>query len=264
MKNRQKQFDKTHLSIDTAYETGLVHKDYIAHCHRWNYVLKYLERRDSTYKGDERYKHSNVLDVGCGKDLQLYKILCTNKMGATPSYTGVDINPLELPTKFANRKLPVHLIQQDFCSIKELPIKPNVVTSFEMLEHVPFDYSQQVLNHMYSLSTDDATLIMSTPVYYEKYGMAKNHMNEMTREEVMTQLDNAGWYIHNNVGTFSTRQDLRSNLTKEHRRLYDEFSEYYCGHVMATIFAPLYPEFSRNNLWVCKKTRKDVQLALSI
>ena len=255
-------FDRTHLSIDTAYESGLVHKDYIAHCHRWNYVIKFLERRAPEYNGDERYKHSHILDVGCGKDIPLYKVLCTNKMGATSSYTGVDINKLELPKKFTNRKLPVNLIEQDFCSIEVLPNKPNVITSFEMLEHVPYEYSQKVLTHMYKMSTDDATLIISTPVYFEKYGMAKNHINEMTREQVIEQLTNAGWIIDKNLGTFSTRQDLRPFLSKEHRKLYDEMSEYYCGHMMATIFAPLYPEHSRNNLWVCKKERTQYAFSL--
>ena len=255
MKNRQKQFDNTDLSIDQAYESKLVHKDYIAHCHRWNFVIKYLERRTQEYDGDERYKHSNILDVGCGKDMHLYKILCTNKMGQTSSYTGIDINKLSLPEKFKNRKLPVYLIESDLCSItlQDLPTQPNIVTCFEVLEHVPFEYSKTMLTHMYNLSTQDASLIMSTPVYYEKYGMAKNHINEMTREQVINQLTAAGWHIHHNVGTFSTRQDLRSNLSDRHKQLYDELSEYYCGHVMATIFAPLYPEYSRNNLWVCRK-----------
>ena len=231
------EFDRSHLSIDTAYETGLVHKDYIAHCHRWNYVVKFLERRVRDYDGDERYKHSHILDVGCGKDIPLYKVLCTNKMGSTSSYTGVDINEITIPKKFANRKLPITLIKQDVCSITKLDNKPNVVVSFEMLEHVPFEYSQDVLTHLHTLSTDDAHLILSTPVFYEKYGMAKNHINEMTREQVQEQLTKAGWVVAKNIGTFSTRQDLRPYLSEHHKSLYDELSEYYCGHVMATIFA---------------------------
>lgn len=246
-------FDKTHLSIDTALETGLVHKDYIAHVHRWNYVVKYLESRDRKFNGDERFKHSVILDIGCGKDLPLYRVLCSNKMGNTPHYIGVDINKLELPKKFANRKLPVTLMgETDICSV-ELEEKPNLVISFEMLEHVPYEYSQDTLKKAYELSTTDATLIISTPVYYEKYGMAKNHINEMTREQLMNQLAKAGWKINKNYGTFSTRQDLRPYLTDEHRKVYDEMSKYYCGHAMATIFAPLYPEHARNNIWECIK-----------
>ena len=66
-------FDKSHLSIGNAHDTGVIHKDYIAHCHRWNYVIKYLERRDPKYNGDMRFKHTSILDIGCGKDLMLYK-----------------------------------------------------------------------------------------------------------------------------------------------------------------------------------------------
>ena len=247
-------FDKSHLSIGNAHDTGVIHKDYIAHCHRWNYVIKYLERRDPKYNGDMRFKHTSILDIGCGKDLMLYKALCSNKFGNTLHYTGVDINKLELPTKFANRKLPITLMEEtDICSVTEIANKPNLIVSFEMLEHVPFDYSQATLHKAYELSTDDAVLICSTPVYYEKYGMAANHINEMTREQLKEQLSSANWHIQDNFGTFSTRAELRGNLTPEHKALYDQLSEYYCGHVMATIFAPLYPEHSRNNLRVCRK-----------
>lgn len=243
-------FDKSHLSIDTAYETGLVHKDYIAHCHRWNYVVKYLQQSEC---GAERYKSAIILDIGCGKDLPLYKVLCTNKFGNTPKYIGVDINKLSLPEKFANRKLLAELHSEtDVCSL-ELNDKPNLIVSFEMLEHVPRDYSQDTLHKAYELSSDDATAIISTPVYYDKYGMAANHINEMTREELIDQIIEAGWKVVKNYGTFSTRKDLYPYLSEEHKKLYDELNEYYCSHVMSTIFAPLYPQYSRNNLWVLKK-----------
>lgn len=249
-------FDTTHLSVDRILRNGQVHRDYIAHCHRWSHVIHYLETRQKKYTrlATERYKTAKILDVGCGVDLPLYRVLCSNKFGSTLSYTGVDINKLELDrSRFSEkRKLqPVLLGETDIMSIKETDA--NVITSFEMLEHVPFEYAVATVNHLYSISPDDADFIVSTPVYDERVGMAKNHINEMTREVLSGMLTDAGWKIEKNFGTFASKRDLYPMLTDEHRRVYDELKKYYCHQQMATIFAPMYPEHSRNNLWVCRK-----------
>ena len=131
--------------------------------------------------------------------------------------------------------------------------KPNVITNFEVLEHVPQDYASKMLQHMYDISTHNAYLIMSTPVYYEKYGMAKNHINEMTRETTQKLLHDAGWNIKENFGTFSGKPELYDNMQPEHKRTWDALAKYYSIPVLSTILAPLYPEYSRNNLWVCTK-----------
>ena len=90
-----KYYDKTHLDIYDAYQQGLIHRDYIAHCHRWSFIVNYLEKRDRRYKGDERYKHTRILDVGCGKQVPLFRTLCANRLSGVESYTGVDVNNLQ-------------------------------------------------------------------------------------------------------------------------------------------------------------------------
>ena len=258
-------FDKTHLDVTRYNKRGVIHRDYIAHCHRWSFIQRWMVTRDlndryedtdGATRGKMMYKKTHVLDIGCGKDLMLYKALVSNKVSPL-SYTGVDINKLEVPIDFKGSKFqPTLLNETDICSVNTLDNSPNLVVSFEMLEHVPFEYSQATLKKAYELSTNDATLVISTPVFMEKYGMAKNHINEMTREQVIDQLDNAGWHIHENYGTFAGRPELYNNMQPEHQRLFKSLMAYYDSNVMATIFAPLYPEFSRNNLWVCKKESK--------
>ena len=246
------QFDRTDLSIDTAYNTGVIHKDYIAHCLRWTYVCDWLAKTDRRYGEGPRYKNVRVFDAGCGKDLQLYKALCSNKMGAIPHYTGVDINKLEMPDKFARRKLPYTLLSEtDMLSVPH--IDAELITSFEVLEHVPFDYCVDAVKHLYNASNDNTTFIVSTPVYDPHIGMAANHINEMTREVFRDVLEEAGWVIKENYGTFASKKDYYNNMTKEHRDVFDELHKYYNSHYISTIFAPLYPQFSRNNLWVCEK-----------
>ena len=253
---KDEEFDRTHLSVDKKLSEGGIHRDYIAHCHRWSHVVHYLETRQKKYTrlATERYKTAKILDVGCGVDIPLYKVICSNKFGGVQSYTGVDINKLELDrTRFSEkRKLqPILLGETDILSVTETDA--NVITSFEVLEHVPFDYAKDTVNHLYNISVEDAEFIVSTPVYDDSIGMASNHINEMTREVFSDMLSEAGWKITENYGTFASKRDIYPNMSDEHRKVYDELKKYYCHQQMATIFAPLYPEYSRNNLWVCTK-----------
>ncbi len=255
-------FDKTHLNVERYNKRAVIHRDYIAHCHRWSFIQRWMVTRDikdryldtdGATRGTPHYKKTHVLDIGCGKDLMLYKALISNKV-APLSYVGVDINKLEIPSDFKGSKFkPILLQNTDICSINELENKPNLVVALEMLEHVSFEYSQETLNKAYELSTEDATLMVSTPVYMEKYGMAKNHLNEMTREQIQQQLKNANWNIKENYGTFAGQPEIFKHMKQEHKKLFKELMAYYDSNVMATIFAPLYPQYSRNNIWVCTK-----------
>ena len=102
-------FDNTHLSIDSAYERGLIHKDYLAHCLRWSFLAtRFLHRTDPVWAlkcgGDPKYHrfyHARILDFGCGIDMPLFKILCTNKKTKLPRYMAVDINELAVPEKLS-------------------------------------------------------------------------------------------------------------------------------------------------------------------
>jgi SAM-dependent methyltransferase len=245
-------FDKTSLSIEQALETGLIHKDYIAHCHRWSHVVKYLLKTDPNNKPHLRHMNANILDIGCGKHLMLYRILCSNKMAnAGVQYTGVDINKIDNP--FAHRKNPPKILDKtDFLTVQpETP--PNILVSFEVVEHVPREFSLKILQHAFNIAADDAVFFLSTPVRDEKWGVAKNHQNEMTREELMEQIAEAGWIVRENYGTFNNRADMYNKLTPEHKTVYDQLHAYYDGNVINTIFSPLYPQYSRNNLWVLVK-----------
>ena len=120
-----------------------------------------------------------------------------------------------------------------------------------MLEHVPQDVSAKVIKHLFDISPEDAVFIASTPCFNGK--KAKNHPQELTRDEMKQMLLDAGWVITENFGTFASRNDLYKHLNVEQKMVYDGLKRYYDADVMSTIFAPLYPQHSRNNLWVCSK-----------
>jgi len=252
-----KKFDTTHLSIDSALERSEIHRDYIAHCLRWGFVVNWLGKSDATrFPGTSprsmRFQNMSVFDWGCGKDVMLYKALCANKMGQTKHYTGCDIQKLEMPSAFAKRKLPYTLLgETDVLTLDK--IDDGLITSFEVIEHVPFDYGREVLKHLYNVSRPDVVFILSTPVFDEKIGAAKNHINEMTRETLMGLFDEAGWVVKENYGTFGGKVDIYKHCSDAERDLLDRLSKYHTSDMIANFMAPLYPEFARNNMWLLEK-----------
>lgn len=237
-------FEQSQLLVTEEAEKGKasIHRDYLAHVYRWQYVIKWLAK-------GKRYTTTNLLDIGCGYDTPLYRILAGNRR-STANYTGVDIAKIREPQYQckAPRTLlshtPIHTVEAN---------NFNLAVSFEMLEHVPFKYAEETVKHIYDITTSDATFILSTPVLDEKVGMAANHINEMTREQTIDILCKAGWNITHNYGTFASQKDYKQYLKPEELELYNRLSNYYHSDVLATIFAPLYPQHSRNNLWVCEK-----------
>lgn len=249
-------FDNTHLSIDIVENTKLVHRDYIAHCHRWTFVCRWLYQTDKYFsqKG-ARYLSANILDFGCGKDLPLYKTICSNKFGALPSYIGVDINKLELPSKFAGRKVKCTLYgERDLQSLSDNEIdNANIFTSFEVLEHVPAAYAKSSIEFIHNKLPENGYFIVSTPCWDEKIGAAGNHINEMKREALGYLFEETGFEIRENYGTFASEKDYKEYLTPEQLQVFKELQSYYNSHYLSTIFAPMFPQYSRNNLWVLRK-----------
>lgn len=237
-------FEQSQLLVSEEANKGKanIHRDYLAHVFRWQHVVKWLAK-------SKRYTSTNLLDVGCGYDIPLYRILAGNRRSVA-HYTGVDIAKIREPDYKCNapRTLlshtPIHTVASN---------NYNLITCFEMLEHVPFEYAKETVKHLYNISEPNSTLILSTPVYDPKVGMANNHINEMTREQVKNIITDANWIIQKNYGTFASIKDYKSHLSIPELELYNKLAEYYHSDILATIFAPLYPEYSRNNIWICTK-----------
>ena len=106
---------------------------------------------------------------------------------------------------------------------------------------------------MVELATEDAEFIISTPVFSPSRGMASNHINEMTRDQMLNYLTNAGLTITENYGTFGSQSDYKKHLKPEHVTILKELGRYHCDAILANFIAPLYPKYSRNNIWICRK-----------
>ena len=248
---RGKEIDNPHLSIVQAEARGFLHRDYIAHCLRWTHVVKYLSLK-------KRYKEANILDVGCGKDMPLARTLMTSRL-APMSYLGVDFNAMEIPSMFEKTTFQPKLIQNEDFSLLDLKLwfemkmgegwKPNYVTCFEVLEHVEPWTAIKILGNIGEHVSDDNTCWFSTPCWDEKVGAAANHVNEMTYEAFGSLLEHMGFKILDHWGTFASIKDYRIHMDLKTEEMFDKLKEYYDSNYIATIFAPLYPQHSRNCLW---------------
>lgn len=238
---RGKEIDNTHLSIDQAEERGFIHRDYIAHCLRWTHVAKYLHLKS-------RYKTASILDIGCGKDMPLAKMLMTSRI-APEYYLGVEYNKMEIPSMFDKTRFKPNLLSGlDFTKLKELPNSFNYSVCFEVLEHVEPIKAIEILQHLPKFLKRDAVSWFSTPCWDEKVGAADNHVNEMTYTAFGSLLEEMGYKILNHWGTFASIKDYKKELNGL-EDTFDKLREYYDSNYLATIFAPLFPKHSRNCIW---------------
>ena len=249
---RGKEIDNTHLSIDQAEARGFIHRDYIAHCLRWTKIAK-----DLNLGG--KYKEADIIDVGCGKDMPLARMLMTNRM-APRNYVGIEYNKMEIPQMFDNTTFQPHLIDNvDFTKTDIIEDSFNVSVCLEVLEHVEPLKATAILDKIADVVVPDGTCYFSTPCYDKKVGAAKNHVNEITYEAFGALLEAKGFQIVDHYGTFASQKDYKQHLNGDMNFIFSKLSEYYDTNYLATIFAPLYPSKSRNVLWKCRNTKGSIQ-----
>lgn len=234
-----KSIDKTYLSLDKAEERGFIHRDYIAHCLRWTHIVKYLQEK-------QRYKTAWVLDIGCGKEAPLIKTLYTSRL-LPAAYVGVDVGPIQPAVDFSNQ--PTVMFMPGI-NVINVPANTtyDIIVMFEVLEHVEKAAGIELLEHIYQFMGLNTVFFMSTPCYNGK-DKAGNHVYEWEFNELQDQLQELGFLITNVWGTFASIRDYKPMMEKGELDVFNKLSNYYDVNYLSTIFAPMYPAFSRNCLW---------------
>lgn len=246
---RGKEVDTTCLSIDNAVSHGWIHRDYIAHVLRWSHVAKYMRQ-------ERRHQTAHLLDVGCGREVPLMKYLYHAMLThTTGSYTGIDYGKVPWPptikqgtTKF-NASLHEKTDFVKWAQGLEWAQPFDVVVSFEVLEHVEPWHAYQMLTSMRRVAQPRARIFISTPCFDPKAGAAANHVNEMTFNALRGLIGLAGFTVEKVWGTFANQRDYKKELTPEIQALFNALAEYHSTEILANMFAPLFPEQSRNCLW---------------
>lgn len=257
-----RDFDTTSLSA--SMEGAKLHRDYTAHWHRWSFARRFIKKTD------------HVLEVGCGTERPLWRMLFHGMMPLAASYVGVDYNPLEGGVGMKHSR---STIIGDFDFTKhwrqlhqhkpEGAVGFDVIVNMEVIEHMKVEHGRKLLNGMFQLLRPGGTLLLSTPVYDGKRHAA-NHIHEYGIDELRKEIERAGFQVDKRFGTFMDVRQLSRNGAAM-KTLYDSgaqpdrdqvastmeaLAQYYDNDALSCIFAPLFPDHARNNLWVCRKPEK--------
>jgi len=269
MKSEPKKHPKTdrgEREFDTSSLRGsshgrYVHRDYAAHWFRWQHSLRFVRAG------------MRVLDVGCGQDQMMTRVLCASQSHVPSLWVGVDFDKIARRTQIAW----AHVLDEfDFTrrweelihgsyavgrkgmqldsDSRAFEARPyDVVTCFEVIEHMPVTRGRYLLRGIRECLKSDGVALVSTPVYNGRH-MAANHVHEYGFEELTREFRTTGLRVDRVVGTFMTSQAARRVATPAQRALLEELHvKWYAWDVLACFLAPLYPEASSNCCWVLRK-----------
>ena len=238
-KEETRDFDKTQLKM--AQFQYQPHKDYLGHIFRWGFASKFVTRK------------TRVLDVGCGQEQPFARSLGGANPNTVPiKYVGVDLNKIPNPVTRKN----FHTVDEfnfieKYRELRETHGRFDVIVNFEVFEHMNLKFGRKLLKGIRRLMAKDGVFIFSTPIYSDRYKMAKNHINEMRKEELEDELHRAGFKIIKQYGTFGNWHDLNKVITEEERELYKSVGEFYGNELLGCFLSPKYPHAARNVTHVC-------------
>lgn len=256
---KDRRFDLTQLR--SASHGYYVHRDYAAHYFRWGWAARQIQQGDT------------LLEVGCGQDLPLTRVMIYYPGAEMPKeMVCVDLN------KIKDHVQPQWLTVYDETNfmeaqgqIVERHGRFNVVTCFEVIEHMPKEDGQDLLVALAQSVADDGMILLSTPVFNGK--AAANHIHEWTIPELAEAIEQAGLVIEKRWGTFASYHDVKRGVVDWLDRFrmanagmtndaavalaaqaavmdfYENLREFYSDDVLANFMAPNIPDYARNNVW---------------
>jgi len=235
----EKPFDQTSCRETTYGFWG--HRDYAAHFFRWAFMKNRFKQTDV------------VLDVGCGPDRSLMRLLIPNPGLHPKLYVGVDMNALK-PTvmKWARLHDRFNFVKDGLTLQKKYGLFDKAVC-FEVLEHMKPPDGLKLLKNVHALLKPNGEFYMSTPVFIKK--QALNHIHEYTLPELQAAIKKAGFVVKKRYGTFGRLNYLEKALTPGEQETWNKLRPYYGNDAMSVIFAPLHPDQASNNLWILGKEK---------
>lgn len=187
------------------------------------------------------------IDVGCGIDVALARVLSSSAV-QPQRYVGVDLN--QIRHKPGNHWVTV-LDEFDVTARwQELGLF-TVVACFEVMEHMAVEDGRRLLWAIHGLLEPGGRAYLSTPVFNGR--AAANHIHEYKIVELKEEIEAAGFVVEDRWGAFASAPDLMKALPQELRGVLAAIGRRVGYDLAACAFAPLYPDVSRNNVWVLRR-----------
>ena len=135
--------------------------------------------------------------------------------------------------------------------------KFDIISSFEVIEHVNKKNVDAYFQNMKLFCHKETICLISTPIYDERVGHAKNHeingiIQEFKYDELKEIIKRNGFEIHDTFGTFASQRDYKPIMNEWQKEMFKELSKYYDSNLISNIMAPFFPKQSRNCLWILK------------
>ncbi len=249
----KKVYNTTDLDPETTFERHVFHRDQFAHYLRWTHILKVAKIGET------------IVDFGCGKG-NLLEVLYRNKFKCK-KYIGLDIRKQTINQsreKYMNVDW-AEFIEQDLI-MNEIDfniLQADKVCSFEVIEHIGKQNADKFLINFLSCGNENAIYYLSTPNFDENVGAAGNHtydsgdgrgvdIQEFGHDELKSLLLKY-FDIVEYFGTFASAKDYKPFMSDWQIKMFETLKEYYDSNLVSNIMAPMFPEQSRNTLWVLKR-----------
>jgi 2-polyprenyl-3-methyl-5-hydroxy-6-metoxy-1,4-benzoquinol methylase len=240
-KNRDdRDYDTTQL-----HEAGhgkTLHRDFSSHFFRWSFARRFITAKD------------NVLEIGCGQDRPLSKILTGGAAAHVGHYTGVDLNKLKESNsqrlKFIGE---FNFVERHKELLKMRPEGWDVLVNYEVYEHMHSKHQQKFLHNCFACLKPGGVMLMSTPVW-DHVRMAANHISEVDVPTLQRSIEKAGFVVDRRWGTFMDIKHIGKvdgdGASKEAiAEVRKALATYFDNDAISNIFGPLYKDNSRNNVW---------------
>lgn len=243
-------------SLKPSQYANAVHRDWIGHWTRWGWSTRKLK------------KDMRVLEPGCGRETMLWNHVKITTSIIPSLYVGVDLDSIKYMRRREEKQngaFPWAQFHEKFDFIErqdelaDLYGEANFdrIISFEVYEHITPRQGINYLDACKRFLAPDGELLLSTPNFNGK--KAANHIREYTREELQTILEDRGFEIVDQFGTFASYHDVKKGIRKMYPDeaeavigVYERCREFLGDDLLAGMLAPLVPEFSRNVTWICK------------
>ncbi|MEK7111888.1 MAG: methyltransferase domain-containing protein, partial [Patescibacteria group bacterium] len=200
---------------------------------------------------------------GCGTSMNLAEVFYRN-MYKPNKYLGLDIRDLNIKGK--------KLIELDWCEFKkqnliseinEKGFNWDLITSNEVIEHIGKQNADKFLQNILNNCSEKTKVLISTPNYDENVGAAGNHTydsgdgrgivpQEFTYNELKLLFEKY-FIIEEVYGTFASQKDYKHLMNDWQRQMFDNLYKYYDSNLLSNLMAPMFPEQSRNCIWILRK-----------